>query len=129
MTQKHIYILNKLNLYKHIKDGVLTPSFLLGGEMKKNKLLKSISVIGVIVLIFQVIFPILSFAAVEVGDRLYLKEGKELPGLLQIKSSGALKLVVRVYYDDPETGQRLWAFCVEPDKERYRNWCRKWILY
>lgn len=106
-------------------------SFLVGGKMKKNKILtSSISIIGIILILFQMIFPInASLASVEVGDSIYLKEGKELPGLLQIKSNGALKLVVRVYYDDPETKQRLWAFCVEPDKERYWYRCWKWVLY
>ena len=43
-------------------------------------------------------------------------EKRNFHGLLEIKSDGSLKLVIKVYYKDPDTGKKLYAFCVEPDK-------------
>lgn len=43
-------------------------------------------------------------------------EKRNCHGLLEIKSDGSLKLVIKVYYKDPDTGKKLYAFCVEPDK-------------
>lgn len=93
-----------------------------------NKIKKKIiPIIMVLLLLLNITVPV--FATVNIGDTSHLYGEKELPGLLEIKSSGALKLVVKVYYKDPDTGKKLPAFCVEPDKPGVRKWSNRfwWI--
>ena len=82
---------------------------------------KAIPILMVFFLLLNITIP--TFAAIDIGDTSHLYGEKELPGLLEIKSDGCLKLVVKVYYKDPDTGKKLYAFCVEPDKPRSRLWC------
>ena len=65
----------------------------------------------------------------QIGDTSHLYGEKELPGYLEIKETGAIKLVVKVYYIDPDTKQKLPAFCIEPSKPGVRKWCNRllWI--
>ena len=79
---------------------------------KINK--KAIPILMVFFLLLNITIP--TFAAIDIGDTSHLYGEKELPGLLEIKETGALKLVIKVYYRDPDTNQKLYAFCVEPDK-------------
>lgn len=74
------------------------------------------------ILIFIIIKPLV-LAGIQVGDKSHLYGEKELAGLLQIKGTNALKLVVKVYYIDPDTGKHLPAFCVNPEKPGVRNGC------
>lgn len=75
---------------------------------------KAIPILMVFFLLLNTTMPV--FAAIDIGDTSHLYGEKELPGLLEIKADGSLKLVVKVYYKDPDTGKKLYAFCVEPDK-------------
>lgn len=75
---------------------------------------KAIPILMVFFLLLNITIP--TFAAIDIGDTSHLYGEKELPGLLEIKETGALKLVIKVYYRDPDTNQKLYAFCVEPDK-------------
>lgn len=75
---------------------------------------KAIPILMVFFLLLNVTMPV--FAAIDIGDTSHLYGEKELPGLLEIKADGSLKLVVKVYYKDPDTGKKLYAFCVEPSK-------------
>lgn len=77
---------------------------------------KAISIIAVLLLLLNITIPV--FAKIDVGDTSHLYGERELPGLLEIKADGSLKLVIKVYYKDPDTGKKLYAFCVEPDKPR-----------
>ena len=79
---------------------------------KINK--KAMPILIVFFLLLNITIP--TFAAIDIGDTSHLYGEKELPGLLEIKETGALKLVIKVYYRDPDTNQKLYAFCVEPDK-------------
>jgi len=81
---------------------------------------KAIPILMVFFLLLNATVPV--FAAIDIGDTSHLYGEKELPGLLEIKETGALKLVIKVYYRDPYTNQKLYAFCVEPDKPRSRLW-------
>ncbi len=85
---------------------------------KINK--KIIICLLILTTILNITFP--TFATIKVGDTSHLYGEKELPGYLEIKETGAIKLVVKVYYKDPDTGKKLPAFCVEPDKPRSRIW-------
>ncbi len=86
------------------------------------KKLKNITVITLMVIIFlNLIIPIMQAANIEVGDKSDLLYEKELLGLLQFKSNGTLRLVIKVYYKDGDN--KLPAFCVEPDKPR--SWNRR----
>ncbi len=75
---------------------------------------KAIPILMVFFLLLNATVPV--FAAIDIGDTSHLYGEKELPGLLEIKADGSLKLVVKVYYRDPDTNKKLYAFCVEPDK-------------
>ena len=75
---------------------------------------KAIPILMVLFLFLNTTMPV--FATINIGDTSHLYGEKELPSLLEIKESGALKLVIKVYYKDPDTGKKLPAFCVEPDK-------------
>lgn len=75
---------------------------------------KAIPILMVLFLFLNATIPV--FAAIDIGDTSHLYGEKELPGLLEIKADGSLKLVIKVYYRDPDTNKKLYAFCVEPDK-------------
>lgn len=75
---------------------------------------KVIPILMVLFLFLNATIPV--FAAIDIGDTSHLYGEKELPGLLEIKADGSLKLVIKVYYRDPDTNKKLYAFCVEPDK-------------
>lgn len=62
---------------------------------------------------------------IQIGEKTKLCKERELFGLIQYKSNKSLKLVMRVYYKDPKTGERLEAFCIEPEKPRCRYWWRR----
>ena len=81
---------------------------------------KAIPILMVLFLFLNITAP--AFATINIGDTSHLYGEKELPGLLEIKENGALKLVIKVYYRDPDTNKKLYAFCVEPDKPRCRFW-------
>ena len=82
---------------------------------------KAIPILMVFFLLLNVTMPV--FAAIDIGDTSHLYGEKELPGLLEIKADGSLKLVVKVYYKDPDTGKKLYAFCVEPRQTGCWQWC------
>ncbi len=92
--------------------------------MKKKKLLKKFIFILLIAITILSNFINMAQAYINIGDSSRLYEDKELLGLLQYKSNGSLKLVMRVYYLDPETNQKMAAFCLEPEKPRSRYWSR-----
>lgn len=81
-----------------------------------NKI-KNITIIALLaVIFFSTLFPIFSFATdITVGEKSDLVKERELPGLLQIKSNGALRLVIRVAYKHGNT--KVPAFCIEPSKD------------
>lgn len=90
---------------------------------KVNK--KIIVCLLILATILNIAIP--TFAKIEIGDTSHLYGEKELSGYLEIKKTGAIKLVVKVYYIDPDTKQKLPAFCVEPDKPRSRLWCDRFF--
>ena len=56
---------------------------------------KAIPILMVFFLLLNATVPV--FAAIDIGDTSHLYGEKELPGLLEIKETGALKLVIKVY--------------------------------
>lgn len=81
------------------------------------KKMKNITIIALVAIIFcSSLFPVLSLAAdINIGDKSDLIMERELPGLLQIKSNDALRLVIRVAYK--HGNNKLPAFCIEPSKD------------
>lgn len=90
----------------------------------KNKLLKKLIIILFITItLMNYLLSLKVYADVEIGDNTHLYGEKDCISVLQIKSTGALKQVTKVYYLDPDTGKKLYAFCIEPSKPRSRNRC------
>lgn len=83
---------------------------------KINK--KIIAIFMILITILNISVP--AFATLQIGDTSHLYGEKNCHGFLEIKDSGAIKLVVKVYYKDPDTKQKLPAFCIEPSKPRCR---------
>lgn len=84
--------------------------------------LKKITIITFIVMLIVNLFNVQSYANLEVGDKTRIYGEKECPSVLQIKENDALKFVTKVYYKDSNTNEKLYAFCVEPSKERSGKW-------
>lgn len=90
----------------------------------KNKLFKKLIIILFITItLMNYLLSLKVYADVEIGDNTHLYGEKDCISVLQIKSTGALKQVTKVYYLDPDTGKKLYAFCIEPSKPRSRNRC------
>lgn len=89
--------------------------------MKNRILKKPIIIFFIITILLNYILPLKVLADVEIGDNTHLYGEKDCVSVLQIKNSGALKQVIKVYYLDPDTGKKLYAFCIEPDKPRCWN--------
>lgn len=82
----------------------------------KNKIIKkSMYILLILIMLLNSIAPIATAYTVKLGERTKLCAEKELPGFVQYKSDGSLKLVYRVFYKDDE--KRLDAFCLEPLKD------------
>lgn len=88
--------------------------------MKKKLSKKLIIVLFIIITLMNYLLSLKVYADVEIGDNTHLYGEKDCISVLQIKSTGALKQVTKVYYLDPDTGKKLYAFCVEPSKPRSR---------
>ena len=88
-------------------------------------MLKKVNKKIIVCLLILANITIPTFATLQIGDTSHLYGEKELPGYLEIKETGAIKLVVKVYYIDPDTKQKLPAFCIEPDKPGVRKWCNR----
>lgn len=85
---------------------------------KTFKMSKKFIGILLVMLLFINSFANLSRAyIIQVGDKTRLYKDKILPGFIEYKTNGAIKLVARVYYEDAQTGKRLHAFCLQPNKE------------
>ena len=91
---------------------------------KVNK--KIIVCLLILATILNITIP--TFATLQIGDTSHLYGEKELPGYLEIKETGAIKLVVKVCYIDPDTKQKLPAFCIEPSKPRSTEVVRQTFL-
>lgn len=83
--------------------------------MKTNT--KLIYIILILIILLNSLAPFTKAYSIKIGDYTTLHKEKELPGFVQYKSNGLLKIVMRVYYKDPSTGERLDAFCLEPLKD------------
>ncbi len=82
----------------------------------KNKIIKKgMYILLILIMLLNSIAPIATAYTVKLGERTKLCAEKELPGFVQYKSDGSLKLVYRVFYKDDE--KRLDAFCLEPLKD------------
>lgn len=88
---------------------------------KLNK--KKVIIMLLLIVIFLNNYINISSAYLKIGDSTRIYKDKELLGLVQYKSTGALRLIIRAYYIKPNTNERKEAFCIEPDKEgvRYRS--------
>jgi len=127
MTQKHIYINIKFNYERGLR-----PLFILaiqiienGGIMKNEILKKSIVIFFIITILMNYLLSVKVYADVEIGDNTHLYGEKDCVSILQMKSTGGLKQVIKVYYKDPDTGKKLYAFCIEPSKPRSRYRCNR----
>ncbi len=92
--------------------------------MKRKLLKKSIIIFFIIIIAMNYLLSLKVYADVEIGDNTHLYGEKDCISVLQIKSTGALKQVTKVYYLDPDTGKKLYAFCIEPSKPRSRYRCK-----
>lgn len=90
-------------------------------NIKINK--KKVIIILFLLLIFINNFANISKSYLEIGNSTRIYKDKELLGLVQYKSTGAIRLVIRAYYKDPNTNEKKAAFCIEPEKDgvRYRG--------
>lgn len=82
-----------------------------------RKKLKKITIISFIVMLIMNLFNMQSYAKLQVGNKTRIYGEKECASVLQIKSNNALKFITKVYYKDPDTNKKLYAFCVEPTKD------------
>ncbi len=92
--------------------------------MKRKLLKKSIIIFFIIIIAMNYLLSLKVYADVEIGDNTHLYGEKDCISVLQIKITGALKQVTKVYYLDPDTGKKLYAFCIEPSKPRSRYRCK-----
>lgn len=93
--------------------------------MRKKIVKKSIAILYIVILLLNYLLAINSYADVEIGDNTHLYGEKDLVSILQMKDTGMLKQVTKVYYLDPDTDKKLYAFCIEPSKPRSWNWCNR----
>lgn len=93
--------------------------------MKSKILKKSIVILYIVIVLLNYFLTINIYANVEIGDNTHLYGEKDLVSILQIKSTGMLKQVTKVYYLDKDTGKKLYAFCIEPSKSRSWNWSNR----
>lgn len=84
--------------------------------MKNEILKKSIIIFFIITILMNYLLTLKVYAEVEIGDNTHLYGEKDCVSILQMKSTGGLKQVIKVYYQDPDTGKKLYAFCIEPSK-------------
>lgn len=61
------------------------------------------------------------------SDKVNLFFDHDCVSVLEIKETNMLKQVPYVCYQDPDTGIKYPAFCVEPEKDRYWYWCWKFL--
>ena len=62
----------------------------------------------VLFLLLNITIP--TFAAIDIEILHIYMEKRNCHGLLEIKSDGSLKLVIKVYYKDPDTGKKIICF-------------------
>ena len=68
------------------------------------------------ILVFSNIVPVLALSF-EDGQTINLKKDHDCIAVLKIQGEDKLKAVAYVCYEDPATGKKYPAFCVEPKKE------------
>lgn len=82
----------------------------------KNKLSKIVTVILLTIVILSNVSPIFAFCFNE-NQVIELEKDHECISLLKMKGKDMLKGVTYVVYNDPKTGRKQPAFCVEPSKQ------------
>lgn len=92
-----------------------------------KKLQKVISIFLLLCILVNAIQPLTLAKSISECEKVNLVKDHMCNSLLKIRGQDILKLVAYVCYQDPDTGKKYPAFCVEPDKDRYRNWCRRFI--
>lgn len=93
--------------------------------MKNEIIKKTIIIFFIIILLMNYLLTLKVYAKVEIGDNVHLYGEKDCISILEIKKTGRLKQVIKVYYQDPDTGKKLYAFCIEPSKPRSRYRCNR----
>lgn len=82
----------------------------------KNKLSKIVTVLLLTIVILSNVSPIFAFCFNE-NQVIELEKDHECISLLKMKEKDMLKGVTYVVYNDPKTGRKQPAFCVEPSKQ------------
>lgn len=82
----------------------------------KNKLSKIVTVLLLTIVILSNVSPIFAFCFNE-NQVIELEKDHECISLLKMKGKDMLKGVTYVVYNDPKTGRKQPAFCVEPSKQ------------
>ena len=82
----------------------------------KNKLSKIVTVLLLTIVILSNVSPIFAFCFNE-NQGIELEKDHEGISLLKMKGKDMLKGVTYVVYNDPKTGRKQPAFCVEPSKQ------------
>ena len=82
----------------------------------KNKLSKIVTVLLLTIVILSNVSPIFAFCFNE-NQVIELEKDHERISLLKMKGKDMLKGVTYVVYNDPKTGRKQPAFCVEPSKQ------------
>lgn len=93
--------------------------------MKRKLLKKSIIIFFIIITLMNYLLSLKVYADINIGDNTHLYGEKDCISILQMKDTGGLKQVTKVYYLDPDTGKKLYAFCVEPSKPRSWDRCNR----
>ena len=78
-----------------------------------NKTKKIVSFLLLIIILFSNFYSIFAKSIAEC-DNIHLVYGHDCVSVLKIKNKDQLKQVAYVYYQDPDTGIKYPAFCVEP---------------
>lgn len=82
----------------------------------KNKLSKIVTVLLLTIVILSNVSPIFAFCFNE-NQVIELEKDHECISLLKMKGKDMLKGVTYVVYNDPKTGRKQPAFCVDPSKQ------------
>lgn len=82
--------------------------------MKKTK--KILSLLLLVIILFSN-FSTIFAKSIAQSDKIHLVFGHDCVSVLKVKGKDELKQVSYVYYEDPDTGMRYPAFCVEPGDE------------
>ena len=81
-----------------------------------NKTKKIVSIFLLITILLSNFYSIFA-KTIEECDKIHLVYGHDCVSVLKIKGQDKLKQVAYVYYQDPDTGIKYPAFCVEPSDE------------